>query len=117
MRKLTLLDNFRMNVEHIHGWNGDETCGCFAVPSPIDRQPLLIQASCDGEWDHVSVSRKNRIPNWIEMEHIRKLFFRENEVVMQLHLPTADHINIVANCLHLWRPQRVAIPLPPKEFV
>jgi hypothetical protein len=78
---------------------------------------LRIQASCEEGWDHVSVSRKNRPPNWGEMSFIHRLFFVDGETAMQLHVPRDNHVNIHPHCLHLWRPQKEQIPLPPKELV
>jgi hypothetical protein len=104
-------------VREAYGWEGDETCGAFNVPSPIDRQPLVIVASSDGGWDHVSVSRRNRCPNWQEMEHVARLFFRDDETAVQFHVPASDHINVHPNCLHWWRPTEQTQPLPPKLFV
>jgi hypothetical protein len=117
MRDLHLLDTFRVDATATHGWNGDGTCGAFQVPSPIDKAPMTVVASSGDGWDHVSVSRTNRCPNWPELEHVRKLFFRDDETVMQLHVPGKDHINLHPNCLHLWRPQNAEIPLPPKFMV
>jgi len=70
MRNLHLFNTYRIDARKTHGWNGDETCGAFRIPSPIDQQPMLIQASPDLGWDHVSVSRKNRAPNWLELHRI-----------------------------------------------
>lgn len=56
-------------------------------------------------WDHVSVSHPLEIPNWEEMSVIKTIFFDPEEVVMQLHVASKDHINVYPNCLHLWRPQ------------
>jgi hypothetical protein len=84
MRNLHLLDAYRIDARETHGSMGDETCGCFRIPSPIDGQPLLIQASSDGGWDHISISRKNRPPNWTEMEFIKRKFFKDDETAMQL---------------------------------
>jgi hypothetical protein len=117
MRNLHVLDAYRLDASVTHGWSGDETCGQFRVPSPIDKAPMMIQASSDLGWDHVSVSRASRCPNWPEMDHVRKLFFKDDEVVMQLHLPPKDNINLHRFCLHLWRPQNTDIALPPKEMV
>ena len=100
-----------------YGFEGDETCGAFMVPSPIDRQPLVIVASSGGGWDHVSVSRKNRVPNWAEMEHIARLFFRDDETAVQFHVPPSDHINVHDHCLHWWRSQDAPFPRPPGIFV
>ena len=104
-------------VIELYGFEGDETCGAFSVPSPVDRQPLVIVASSAGGWDHVSVSRRNRVPNWAEMEHIARLFFRDDETAVQFHVPSSDHINIHDHCLHWWRPQEAPLPRPPGIFV
>ena len=68
-------------------------------------------------WDHVSVSREKRVPNWHEMSRIHRMFFKDNEIAMQLHVPSPDHINVHPNCLHLWRSHNEKIPLPPSIFV
>jgi len=120
MRNLRLLDQFRDTsraVRAYYGGIGDETCGVFNVPSPIDGGEMRIIASSEEGWDHVSVSRKNRCPNWPEMEHVKRLFLRDNECAMQLHVPTSDHINVHPNCLHIWRPHDVEIPRPPSIMV
>ena len=117
MRNLNLLNCYRISGKELWGWDGDETCGAFSLPSPIDRGPLNVIASSGEGWDHVSVSRLGRCPNWPEMEYVKHLFFRDNEVAMQLHVPASDHINNHPFTLHMWRPQEQTIPLPPKEFV
>src|ERR1700760_1277596 len=91
--------------------------GAFTVLSPIDGQILAIIASWGLGWDHVSVSRKNRVPNWAEMEHVKRIFFKEDEVAVQYHVPPAEHVNIHPNVLHLWRPHYEAVPMPPSLFV
>lgn len=47
------------------------------------------------------------------MDQIYKLFFLPTETVMQLHVPSADHVNDMPNCLHLWLPREEVIPRPP----
>jgi hypothetical protein len=117
MRDLRLLDAFRLDTTTVYGWSGDETCGAFKLPSLIDKADLLCIAASEGGWDHVSVSRINRCPNWPEMEMVKKAFFGKDEVVMQLHVPEAEHINQHPYCLHLWRPQHADIPRPPALMV
>lgn len=115
MRNLHELDQYRLTDERIiasYGSTGDETCGAFQVPSPVNGEPLQIVASAGLGWDHVSVSKRRRTPTWGEMEHVKRLFFRPDEVAMQLHVPEAEHINLHPNCLHLWRSQTHEIPLP-----
>jgi hypothetical protein len=89
----------------------------FHLPSPIDKAPLRVVASSGEGWDHVSVSRQNRCPNWPEMEFIKRAFFKDDETAMQLHVPPSDHISIHPFCLHLWRPHGVEIPRPPSIMV
>jgi hypothetical protein len=121
VRDLRELDRWRITdkaaLKHYGGWEGDETCGAFLVPSPLDQRPLVVIASANDAWDHVSVSREKRVPNWHEMSFIHRLFFKNDEVAMQLHVPSPDHINVHPNCLHLWRSHNEKIPLPPSIFV
>jgi hypothetical protein len=117
MRNLRALDQFRLDATATHGWSGDHSCGAFRLPSPIDGQGLMCIASSDAGWEHVSVSRSNRCPNWPEMDFIKRRFFKDDETVMQLHVPVTDHINAHPYCLHLWRPQNFGIPRPPDWMV
>jgi hypothetical protein len=120
VRDLRLLDACRVRgaaVIEAMGWEGDETCGWFVLKSRIDGAELAVVASAGGGWDHVSVSRKNRCPNWAEMEHVKRSFFNDDETAMQLHVPPAEHINCHSNTLHLWRPQHCEIPRPPAILV
>lgn len=119
MRDLRELDRYRDRAGAIAwaGWAGDETCGMFTVPSPTDGRDLKVIAASGEGWDHVSVSRPTRCPNWPEMEHVKRLFFLDDETAMQLHVPTSQHISIHPYCLHIWRPHEGSIPLPPAYMV
>lgn len=118
MIDLRLLDAFRVRNTIV-----DRSClplskeGAFILKSPIDGGDLRIIASVGDGWDHVSVSRATRCPNWEEMEHVARHFFRSDEVAMQLHVPTRDHINYHPHCLHWWRPLTGEIPRPPNDLV
>jgi hypothetical protein len=90
--------------------------GAYVVPIGATR--LTVIASDGLGWDHVSVSLPNRCPTWEEMDHIRRLFFRDDETVMQLHVPNTDHVNTHRFCLHLWRPNDGReIPRPDQVLV
>lgn len=120
MRPLSLLAIYADDAAAVafYGAPCDAAGGVFTVPSPIDRAPMRVIASSGEGWDHVSVSRANRCPNWPEMEHVKRLFFREDETAMQLHVPPSEHISFHPYCLHIWRPNDGReIPLPPAEFV
>lgn len=113
MRNLTELNRLRMRkAEQImYGVNGDAGNGVFRLGK------LRVIASDGDGWDHVSVSHRNRCPTWDEMERVKRLFFRDHETVMQLHVPPVEHVNEHPYCLHLWRPQAVEIPRPPAAMV
>ncbi len=137
---LSHLDQYRVS----HPTAGDappgSTWGMFAIPHLDQWQRSQFQAhyivlASDGNnhpdgskgtgWDHISVHcrsiRKNKrtlhTPTWEDMEHIRSLFFDDDETVMQLSVPRADHISIHNHVLHLWRPTECAVPVPPPYLV
>lgn len=117
MKNLRRLDNIRCTVSErsVYGANGGAAQGMFTVRR--NEVVLTVIASTGGGWDHVSVSTAGRAPTWDEMEYVKRLFFKDNETAMQLHVRPSDHIKLHPHCLHLWRPQDERVPLPPKAFV
>lgn len=87
--------------------------GSFAVGS----LHIMSSGPLDDEWEHVSVSRDDRCPTWDEMSRVKRWFWDDEEAVMQLHPPLSSHVNQHPFCLHLWRPKKAAIPLPPTYMV
>ena len=119
MRNLNGLNRYR-DIEtaiKLYGFAGDHETGMFLVPSNVDGVSITVIASVGEGWDHVSASRADRCPSWEEMEQIKRLFFKDDETAMQLHVPPAEHISFHPNCLHLWRPTRESIPTPPAWMV
>jgi len=101
------------------GGEGDDTCGIFLMPLPVRPAIVLkcVAATGDG-WEHVSVSPNlPRTPTWGEMEFVKRTFFKPDEVAMQLHVGTANHISDHPYVLHIWRPENGVIPLPPSWMV
>ena len=78
---------------------------------------LVFVASFGGGWDHVSVSLANRCPTWDEMCEVKDIFFDEHETCVEYHPAKQDYVNVYPYCLHIWRPQDVELPKPPKIFV
>jgi len=107
----------------------DSQEGAFIVPIERDKRgdPILYaycRASNGGGWEHVSVTlatheRWNRCLTWEEMCAVKRWFWDDMDVVMQLHVAAKDNINIHPFCLHLWRPTDpgMPIPLPPAWMV
>jgi hypothetical protein len=109
VRNLRLLDKYRVKHSFGNELSADE--GAFQIG-------LLRVLACAGDgWDHVSVSLENRIPTWEEMEYIKRMFFKDDETAMQLHMPPSNHINCHPNVLHIWRPHNIPIPRPPISMV
>lgn len=89
--------------------------GAFLIP--FRGRDLKVIASTGMDWDHVSVSLSNRCPNWEEMCFVKSLFFDDEECVMQLHPPKSSYVNCHPYCLHLWKPQKANILMPPTILV
>jgi len=121
MKDLTYLDKFRMEIPE----------ACIAGKGVLDlRYNGVFDLDINGVethviagrgrgWEHVSVSCKDRTPTWEEMDTVKRMFFEDDEVVMQLHVARKDHINFFEHCLHMWKPLGTLrkIPLPPKDLV
>jgi hypothetical protein len=92
--------------------------GAFEVLHKPTATTLRIIASSD-VFEHVSVSTARRTPNWAEMEFACRLFWDEEEAVMQLHPPRSQWVSNHPYVLHLWKPADPAtpIPLPPQLMV
>lgn len=85
--------------------------GAFQLTSPSGT-PLFVIVSDGRGWEHVSVSTERRCPRWDEMDFVKRLFWDDEETVIQLHPPRSRWINNHPYCLHLWKPTGVEIPLP-----
>jgi hypothetical protein len=116
MKNLRTLDRYRIYSPY-HRSFGDESEGAFVVKSHASGKTLRMLASTGGGWDHVSVSYANKIPSWKDMEQVKRMFFEDDEVVMQLHVRPTEHISHHPYTLHLWRPHAATIPLPPDWMV
>ena len=92
------------------GW-GDDEGGFFRMNN------ITIIASRGEGWDHVSVSLADRCPTWEEMCRVKNAFFYPSECVIQYHPAIEEYVNYHPFCLHLWRPQNVSVPFPPKQLV
>jgi hypothetical protein len=74
-------------------------------------------------WEHVSVAVSTRaagvnrlLPNWTEMDWVKRLFWDDEQAVIQLQAPRSQWVS-TAEVLHLWRPIDRDIPLPPTRMV
>jgi hypothetical protein len=91
--------------------------GAALVKRAMGAGPLRVIFSIGLDWDHVSVSLPNRTPNYQEMKQVKRIFFEKNETAIEYHPAESDYISVNDNVLHLWRPQKLAIPMPPYIMV
>ncbi len=117
---------FRIRSGPLASTPSDGNNGAFLFkPTETPRNTMLAAIASDGDgeglsevpWEHVSVSTKKRCPYWDEMAFIKRMFWDEEDVVVQFHPKESEYINQHPNCLHLWRPVGIRLPTPPKIFV
>ena len=55
--------------------------------------------------EHVSISPKstNIIPNWYELVELKRIFWRPDEEAIQWIPKDSGYVNVMKNCLHLWK--------------
>lgn len=94
---------------------GDAHNGIFEIEHHGARLRCVVS---DGMgWEHVSVSIRGRLPTWEEMCHVKRLFWGDEETVIEFHPPRSEYVNFHRGVLHLWRPIGVALPRPPSILV
>lgn len=56
-------------------------------------------------WEHVSVSPMDKrvTPSWDAMCQVKDMIFGDEEEVVQIMPKKSQYVNLVKNCLHLWR--------------
>lgn len=108
---------------------GSGQYGVFAIDSPEPGWHLVLIAD-DGThadvpeslgWEHVSVratrKRRSRVPSWREMCFIKRLFWDDEDVVVQYHPRRSEYVNTHPDVLHLWRHATLPFPTPPPTLV
>lgn len=67
----------------------------------------------DEEWEHVSVSRRNRLPSWDDLVLVKERFVGPEREALQLLPKRSEHINLARHCLHIWaRTSRSRVVMP-----
>jgi len=90
----------------------------FACVIPRAEYYLCIVCSWGKNWEHVSIhaeinKEQQFCPFWEDMCYIKHSFFKDSETVIQYHPPRKCYVNNHPHVLHLWRPQKWEIVLPP----
>ena len=67
----------------------------------------VIWSENEDGMEQVSVSpkKKFRVPTWDDMCVLKDVFFEDEEEAYQIHPKKSEYVNVVENCLHLWKPK------------
>jgi len=90
--------------------------GKVKIVKDIDKA-LHFMFSWGCGFEHLSVSTPIKCPTWEQMCKMKDIFWRDDEVCMQLHPKKEDYVNCMQYCLHIWRPIDKEIPMPPSIMV
>ena len=80
-------------------------------------QALHFIFSWGAGFEHLSVSTPIKTPTWEQMCKMKDIFWKDDEVCMQLHPKKEEYVNNMKYCLHIWRPIDKEIPTPPSILV
>ena len=89
----------------------EKVSGCLEgtgiIKLPYCGMSSVVFTSSEG-WEHVSVAplKKNMMPTWDDMCILKEMFWNDDEEVHQIHPKKKEYVNLINNCLHLWRPSK-----------
>lgn len=89
--------------------------GAFIIPH--QSYEFTVIASDGAGWEHVSISLRNRCPNWNEMCYFKSMFWDMEDCVIQFHPPESEYVDNDKHCLHLWREINGHQSMPPSILV
>lgn len=65
----------------------------------------IVFSNYEDGYEHVSFSPySGKMPSWEDMCALKDIFWNDDEEVYQMHPPKNEYVNMMGNCLHLWRP-------------
>jgi hypothetical protein len=116
-----VLENFRL-WDGPYGSRPGELHGMFVIKDSKDENADAVVILSSGHdrkygWEHVSVSLADRVPTWALMCSIKEMFWDDDECVVQYHPPKRYYVNHHPHCLHLWKPTRKNMPMPPTILI
>ena len=88
------------------GWRVFQEMGnCTVYMGGVLRVFVEVEIQNDSDyWIHLSVSRTDRIPSYMELCEIKALFIGLEKKAIQVFPAQSEHYNFHPNCLHLWSP-------------
>ncbi len=77
----------------------------------------IVSSGTGSEWEHVSVSTPSKCPSWVAMQHVKELFWDDEETVVQFHPKKSAYVNFHPHVLHLWKLSGHSAQLPPMHLI
>lgn len=119
------LSKSRIRIGILGSEDSDGRRGAFHFKDILELNEFICIVDCGEQsgWEHVSARARTlgasteRNPTWNEMCFIKSQFWKAEETVIQYHPKESEYVNLHGNVLHLWRPLKVEIPMPPIELV
>lgn len=84
---------------------------------PITRKQYWCKFTRAYGWEHLTVSGKNKVPDWNVMCAVKDIFWEDEELCIQYHPKKSQYINNHENCLHIWRPLFTDLPEPDQFLI
>ena len=82
----------------------NESGGCGYLHYGSLRNCSVVWGRAEGgKYDHVSICPTGRTPTWEEMCKVKDMFFYEEEECFQVFPKKSEYVNLMKNCLHIWR--------------
>lgn len=63
---------------------------------------VQVEEHHDGQWLHVSTSRRSKLPSWDDLKHVKAVFVGRGRRAIQIIPDEAEYVNICTTCLHMW---------------
>ena len=91
----------------------------FACIIHISGYTASLIVSKGAGWEHASICpmRAKVVPSWEDMCRLKDIIWTEDEAVIQIHPIKEEYVNLMPNCLHLWRCIYKEMVLPPSCLV
>jgi len=107
----------RVRTGYLGSYDNEGSNGLFLFKQNNNRPDLMVIASDQMGWEHVSVSTQIRTPTWEEMCMIKDTFWSKDTCTIQYHPPESEYVNNHPYCLHIWNPIGINFPKPPTFMI
>lgn len=109
----SILKDKRITMVWRNHQKGDAVQLKVNIKASYNNKTALVKFTKLLGWEHLSVSFEDETPSWDFMQEMKEMFWNDEEVAFQLHPAKSNYINNDEHCLHVWRPLKERIPLPP----